>query len=343
MKLLQIKSISLLLIVFVTLSQTACVDLAGLRKFTDSSVEAGSKFKGIMSDSYRSCAMELYYIKAETDNFNNLTPFVSAKEFLDANPSEGGQLCETSKQNAKNFIFANKVLMTYLYVMGQLAGDGLTNTDDEFDKLKTAFGQIPGGGDPLVATSFNLANTITNIIVQSKQQKALKETISQNNGNITSLTNGLSTLLDTYLTRLAAEKNRLKQMYGQANQLHITFNRRNRQSENSLNRIEDLIKTIPGVRPQAQPIQNNAEMLNPDYDALQVLNSNAALETEIKNIDAKIGAAEAYKEVLSSIQQGHQDLYVEANKGFKKKEAIRIALKYAPSIQKNYDEIIKVF
>ena len=69
MKILQIKSVSLLLILITTFSQIACVDLAGLRKFTDKSVEAGSKFKGIMNDSYRSCAIELYYTKAKTSDF----------------------------------------------------------------------------------------------------------------------------------------------------------------------------------------------------------------------------------------------------------------------------------
>jgi hypothetical protein len=312
MRLFKLKCISLLLIAFIAFSQTACVNLVGLREFIDKSVKAGSKFKGIINDSYRSCAVALYYRRAITTEFEDFKPFDSPKAFLDTVPEMQKRECERTSESAKNFIGANKVLMTYLYVMGQLAGDGLTNTDEEFTALRGAIAEIPGGDNAIVAPAINLANTITNIILESKRQKALKEIISRNNGNVTTLILELSKSLDIYLERLDREKNRLKEMHETANNLHI-----------SLYRTTDETK--------------------PKFDALQILSGGSSLEDKIQKINEKISAAKAYKEILSSIQKGHQELYVEANRGFNKKNAVRIALKYAPSIQTNYDEIIKIF
>ena len=56
-----------------------------------------------------------------------------------------------------------------------------------------------------------------------------------------------------------------------------------------------------------------------------------------------MAAAEGYQGVLANIKQGHRELNQEAQNKFNAKNVVRIALKYAPAIQSNFDDLAKAF
>jgi hypothetical protein len=288
------------------------VDLVGLRKFTDESVKAGAKFNDLSQDIYRACAVELYYQKYRMSRFTAISIFESPDVFLGTLPARERVECETAKKLWGNFAAANKVLMSYLYVMGQLAGDDIANADAGFKAAKNSIASLPRGSDPIIAPTLNIANTITNILMDAERQKAIKKVLIQNNGDVRSLTAKLSKALITYIVWLEKEKAALTNMYNFALANHQSFNR------------QIQVKPIPS-------------------DALLVLSASANLEIEVQKINAKIRAAKAYQNLLTNIKDGHRELYEEALYGFNKKVAVRIALKYAPAIQANFDDINKAF
>lgn len=308
------------MLLIVTLAQTACIDLAGLRKFTDSSVEAGKKFKELAADKYRSCAAELYFLDTRGRGFNEIRLFESPDSFLtkDTVPAARKQQCEQVKIDSAKFVAANKVLMTYLYVMGQLAGDNVANTDKEFKAAKDALEGLPGGGDPIVGAALSIANTITNIFMDVQRQKAIKKAVLENEKHIGAVTGGLSRYLTTYISQLENERGAAISMYEFALAGHIEFN------------SARTLKTPT----QDPPIQ---------YDALNVVAATSQLELEVAKLNGRIKGAKAFQKVLQDITEGHTELYAEAQRGFNKKQAVRIALKYAPSIQTSYDDIVKAF
>lgn len=315
------KGIVATLLMIVTLTQSGCIDLAGLRKFTDSSVEAGKKFKELAADRYRSCASELYFLDVRARGFERIRLFESPDEFLKSQPAARKKQCDDGKSDSAKFVAANKVLMTYLYIMGQLAGDNVANTDKEFKDAKSALEGIPGGGDAFVGAALTVANTITNIFMDIQRQKAIKKAVLENEKHIGEVTRGLSRYLDTYITQLENERTAAKLMYEFALAEHIEFN------------SARAIKPVPMMTPMPDPpIQ---------FDALAVVAGTGQLETEIGKLNSRIKAAKAFQKVLQEITEGHTELYAEAQRGFNKKRAVQIALKYAPSIQSSYDEIVK--
>ena len=51
------------------------------------------------------------------------------------------------------------------------------------------------------------------------------------------------------------------------------------------------------------------------------------MEAAVQTLNTRIRAAKAYQKVLADVRDGHHELFVEAERGFNKKAAIRIALK----------------
>jgi hypothetical protein len=282
------------LIAVVLFTQTSCMDLVGLRKFTDETVKAGTKFKALSQDIYRSCAREIYYQRVKTGGFTNIPRFDSPDAFLVTVPDRR-KPCDDFKREFANFKNANKILMTYFYVMGQLAADDVANADDEFKGAKDALSGVAGFN-----TALNIGNTITNILLDSARRKGIKKAVINTNTDIGALTDSLSNAMDNYIAQLNAEKSRLIEVYDFAVAQHLS-------------------------------------------EPLIIIPNSINLDNEIQNINTKIKAAEAYKEVLAGIKKGHQDLYAEAQRGFNQKQVVKIALQYAPAIQSNFDELAKAF
>ncbi|MGE3466527.1 MAG: hypothetical protein AB7J13_06300 [Pyrinomonadaceae bacterium] len=296
---------SLLALLLVVL-QTGCVDLAGLRKFTDESVKAGSKFKDLAADNYRSCASQLYYLEVRGGNFDSIKIFESPDIFLATLPADRRGICTEVKDASVNFIGANKILMTYLYVMGQLAGDSVASTDKQFEEFRTALEGLPGNRPPEISAALSIANTITNILIDAQRQKAIKKALRETDESVEALTEGLARYLTVYVTRLENEREEIKRMFAFAHRHQM-----------------------------AAP--------NPSANALLVVSSSAKLDADVQRINSKINAAKAYQKALSGIRDGHRELYDLAGRGFNKKVALQIALKYGPAIQENYEEIVKAF
>ena len=313
---------ALLLAAALLMSQAACMNLAGLRKFTEESVKAGLKFKALSQDPYRSCASELYYQKLKSGSFvrpgatagdaSTIAVFDTPAAFLATVAPEQRRACEELKTNWGHFRSANKVLMTYLYVMGTLAADEVASTDDEFGSVKSSLSGIPGGANPILGAALNLANTLTNAILDGKRRRAIRRAVTSGNGDIAAIADGLSNGLLVYEEQLRREKAMMQEAYAFALAAHKKFN--------------------AGAGAGADA-----------YDPFLALSNGRNLEAEVQVINAKIKASEAYREVLSGIKRGHQELYAEAQQGFSQKNVVRIALKYAPAIQSNYDELAKVF
>ena len=312
------------------LTQTSCMDLAGLRKFTEESVKAGTKFNAISQDPYRNCAMRKYYRKTLDDDFRSFIIFNSPDAFLSTLPAAERRVCEERKAKWANFQKANKILVTYFYVMGTLAADEVANTDDEFSLIKAEVATL-SGGDPLFAAALGIANTLTNILVDAKRRKAIKEAIIDSNGNVTAVTSQLSTALDGYATELENEREELILMYDEALGFSKQLNR-----ERCCQNRADNCKNANGT--------NNPNVCVFEFtDALALLSSRDAIEANVQQINTKITAARAYQKVLLGIRNGHNELFQEAQRGFNTKQAVRIALKYAPSIQSNFDELSAAF
>lgn len=314
----------------ILLSQTACMNLAGLKKFTDSSVEAGKKFKGLSQDPYRNCAIKVYYQETKDNQFKTIKVFNSPAEYLKTADAADRKTCEDIKANWANFQEANKVLMTYLYVMGTLAADDVANTDSQFDAIKGHVSTL-SSGDPYFQAVLGIANTITNILLDAKRRKGIKNAIIDSNGNITTVTLGLSNALDTYITGLEREKEELILMYTEGLAINKEYNR-----EMCCQNRADKCKNANG--------SNNLSVCVFEFnDALAMLSSRSAVETDAQTINTKINAAKAYQKILKEIRDGHNELFQEAQKGFNEKQAIKIALKYAPAIQDNFDELFAAF
>ncbi len=288
------------------LSQTGCLDLAGLRKFTDESVKAGAKFKDLAADNYRSCAAELYYLEVRGSEFGSIRIFESPDTFLATLPADRRAACTEVKDASVNFTAANKILMTYLYVMGQLAGDNVASADKQFEDVKTALEGLPGTSPPEMSAALSIANTITNIFLDAQRQKAIKKGLLESDASVGIVTDGLTKYLTAYVTRLESERDSLKGMYDFA------------------------------LRHQTTASAASAS-------ALLVVASSANLGAEVQRINAKIKAAKAYQKALAGVRDGHRELFQLAGRGFNKKAALQIALKYGPAIQENYDEIVKAF
>jgi hypothetical protein len=324
------KSLVCGIIAILLLTQTSCMDLAGLRKFTDSSVEAGKKFKALSQDPYRNCAIRVYYQETKDDKFRTIKVFSSPAEYLKTADPTDRQDCERRKERWANLQEANKILMTYLYVMGTLAADDVANTDSQFTTIKGHVSTL-SGSDPIFSAAFGIANTITNILLDSKRRKGIKNAILDSNGNVTTVTIKLSEALDGYIIELEREREDLILMYAEALAVKNEFNR-----ELCCQNRADRCKNAEGSdNPNVCVFRFN--------DALALLSSRSLVETEAQSINAKIKAAKAYQKVLMEIRDGHNELFLEAQRGFNDKQAIKIALKYAPAIQDNFDELVAAF
>ncbi len=120
------------LIAAVLVTQLACIDLAGLRKFTDASVKAGSKFTELSTDTYRSCGAEAYYTNYRVEEIDEIHVLEGPDSYFDMLSPETRQQCVNLKDDAANFAAANKMLVTYLYVLGQIASVDAASTEAEF-------------------------------------------------------------------------------------------------------------------------------------------------------------------------------------------------------------------
>lgn len=314
----------------ILLSQMACTDLAGLKNFTDSSVEAGKKFKVLSQDPYRNCAVRIYYQETKDSQFKTIKIFNSPAEYLKTASAADRKDCEDISQNWANFQEANKILMTYFYVMGTLAADDVANTDSQFGAIKGHVSTL-SGGDPYFQAVLGIANTITNTMLDAKRRKGIRRAIIEGNGNITAVTLGLSKALDTQIAGLTREKEELILMYKEGLAINKEYNR-----EMCCQNRADKCKNANG--------SNNSSVCAFEFnDALAMLSSRSAVETNVQTIDTKINAAKAYQNILKEILDGHNELFQEAQKGFNEKQAIKIALKYAPAIQDNFDELVAAF
>lgn len=309
-KSLHTKTIYLCLIAAFVIVQTGCVDLTALREFTDESVKAGKVFKSIAEDSYRSCAKTRYFEQFRKKAFKDIDIFVSADEYLEGN-KEAAAICSKDKENATKFVTVNKILMTYLYVLGDLAGDDVGKTGVAFDNAQEELANISGTPNPTISAAASIAKTLATIAQDSKRQNAIRNGIIHTDESIKGLTEGISEYLGIYIDTLKAERNSAEATYKLA-----------------LKHQEELHKQIDG---------------KPQSDALLVVLSSAQLNVEVQDINAKITAAKAYQKVLSEIRDGHHELFEVANSGFKKRDAIRIALKYGPAIKESYDSVKKAF
>jgi hypothetical protein len=318
------------LTIILILTQTSCMDLVGLRKFTEETVKAGSKFKAISQDPYRNCAIRKYYQKTKNDKFKTIMVFNSPDEYLKTVSAADRKDCEDRKAKWKNFQEANKILVTYFYVMGTLAADDIANTDDEFGAIKGHVATL-SGSDPFYAAVLGVANTITNILADAKRRKGIKRAILDSNGSVTAVTTGLSNALDEYTTGLEREREELILMYQEALNTSKVFDR-----EKCCQNRADNCRTEGGA--------NNPNVCVFEFtDALAMLTSRNTVEAEVQQINTKITAARAYQKVLLGVRNGHNELFQEAQKGFDTKQAVRIALKYAPAIQTNFDELSAAF
>jgi len=304
-----------LVAVCLLLAQASCANLTALRKFTDESVKAGAKFKELAADSYRTCAIGLYYQGIKSHRYKRIELFDSPSSYLASIGEEeltlldGAKECEKQKSNWKNFEAANKVLITYLYVMGQLAADDIATTDDEFTAVRGAISGIPNGDNPILAAALGLSNTIANMLLDGKRRSAIKAAVLKSNEDIGKLSDELTKALEIYIEKLKNEKNALKGVYEFA--------------------LAEYQSSLP----------NNGN----SNDPFLVLSKQDSVEADFQKVNSKIKAAQAYQKVLSGIKKGHQELYEEAQKGFDLKNAVRIALKYTPSIQSNYNDLAKAF
>lgn len=202
--------------------------------------------------------------------------------------------------------------MTYLYVMGTLAADSVASTDDEFAAVKSSLSGIPGGGNAMLGAALSLANTVTNALLDGKRRRAISRAVKESNDEIAPITEGLGNALLAYEEQLRREKAMMRESYDFALAGHIKFS------------------AAGGGAAGA-------------HDPFLALANGRDLEAETQIINAKIKASEAYREVLAGIRKGHQELYNEAQQGFSQKNVVRVALKYAPAIQSNYDELAKAF
>lgn len=294
------------------LLQTACLDLVGLKEFTDESVKAGAKFKELAVDNHRSCASEVYYETLRNSDFRQIRIFESADTFMASLPGDQQNKCAGLETSAANFVAANKILMTYLYVMGRLAGDDVASADKQFKEMKDALDGLPGTSPPEFTAALSIANTITNILLESQRQKAIKKAILASDADVKTVTEGISDYLKVYIERLERERDDgIKRAYRAALNHHEAFN-----------------ASFGG---------------SPRSDALTVMTGTVQIEAAVQTLNTRIRAAKAYQKVLADVRDGHHELFVEAERGFNRKAAIRIALKYGPSIEENFEELKKAF
>lgn len=318
------------IIAMLVLTQTNCINLVGLRKFTDSSVEAGKKFKTLSQDTYRNCAMRTYYQETKDNRFKIIKVFISPSEYLKTVDPADKRLCDERKAKWENLQEANKILVTYLYVMGTLAADDVANTDSQFAVIKGHVTTLTGS-DPIYSAALGVANTITNILLDAKRRKGIKKAILVSNGDVTTITTKLSDALDGYITELERENDELRLMYEEALSTSNAYNR-----EMCCQNRADNCKTPSGS-------DNPNVCVFRFSNALAMLSSRNAVETNAQDINSKITAAKAYQKILIEIRNGHNELFQSAQKGFDDKEAVKIALKYAPAIQDNFAELFAAF
>ncbi len=163
----------------------------------------------------------------------------------------------------------------------------------------------------MVGAALAIGNTITNLILDAKRRKAIDKTVRASNRDVGIVADRLAFWLDIYIDMLGREKKSLSTMYAFG-----------------LSRHHSLVRGVKG---------------SASTDPLVGILATRSLTNEVLVLSAKIKAANAYKDALSKIKAGHQELFDQAQKGLDNKTILQIAEKYAPAIQADYEALNKAF
>jgi len=306
------------------LVQTACVDLSAIRKFTDISADAGKHFPALANDYYRSCMQQYYYQALEDDPFNvaNLEEFSRAlhnpddPEITHRDPISAIEACRPFEADQKNLIKANKVLVAYLQTMGELAADDLTSYDKSLDGLNKSFVSSQFLQKDASDAVVKLAGVIIHAVTDGYRRKKLEGIIGEYNGDVRALAFGLQGAVHSYLTQLRNERGAMRDYY-----------------RTSIARYGDFASFQ--VRPR---VVNGKPVPTVARNPLPIMAAKARWDAEESAIQTKIDAANAYRELLNNIADGHQALYRDRHR-LNSQDVIQTALGYA----KTADDLVEAF
>ncbi len=300
------------------LLQTSCVDLSAIRKFTDISGDAGKHFPALANDYYRSCMQQRYYEGIEGHEFDPRALQAFSRALIDPDdpeikpgpPTTAIAECRPFKADQENLIKANKVLVGYLQTMGSLAADDLTSYDKSLDGLNKSFVSSKFIKQPAADAVTKLAGVVIHIVTEGYRRHQLAKIIGENNDDVRALAFGLQGAIDIYLKQLRNERDALRVYYEDSISNYAKF-------------------AVFQVRPR---IVNGEQLPVVARNPLPILAVKQQWDAEEATIQAKIDAANAYKELLNNVADGHQTLYLNRNR-LNSEDVVKSALNYAQTAE----------
>lgn len=321
------RRLALGLVLVSLLLQTSCVDLSAIRKFTEVSSEAGKHFPGLANDFYRSCMQQRYYQAVAQNQFDAQAIESFTRALIDPDdpeirpgpPTIAITKCQPFRADQENLIKANKVLVSYLQTMGELAADDLTSYDKSLDGLNKSFVSSKFLNQDTANAVIKLAGVVINVVTEGYRRRQLAKVIGEYNRDVRTLAFGLGRAVNLYLVQLNNERDQMRSYYKKSILSYADFAN---------------FQVRPRTASGGQPVVAR----NP----LPIVAVKQQWDAEEAKLQAKLDAANAYKQILYNIADGHQSLYRNRDR-LNAKDVIQAALAYAKTAESLVADFKKAF